>query len=193
MKIDDLVEMTQLVPSYEHMKTWLPEFQKLLKNGIHCGDIEQFNIYKLQRDNLTDYGFFENDICVGFAVLRQNEITNVYIIPEKRQLGLWSMFLFFLKKNEHMSKIILDNRHSEQMLQALKRIYQVFDTSWIKGDEKIPFDPKTTDQFYSKKEPTGWKIMLENDGDFSKEENIFEGLNITDSRSMYFWFLEEEK
>lgn len=193
MKVTELIEMTQRVNSYENLKLALPEFQKLLKDGNHCGDIEQYNIYKKTRNQYTDYGFFENNSCIGFTVLEGNEIINVYVIPEKRKTGIFPMFLFFLKKKEGIGSILLGDQHSEELIDALSKIYMRFKTSWIKDNEKVPYDPSTVDQFYSPSNPTGWKVLLENSFDFSKETNTFEGLGLLDSRSLYRQYLIENE
>lgn len=153
--------------SYEEFSQALSYYQDLYNVGIHCGDIEDTQVIKAERGKLTDYAFFQQTKCVGFAILNNNVVVNVYVIPENRKRGLFSAFLFFLKRNEGMHQIVLGDTQSEQTVSAVKRIYKRFNTFWIKDGEKIPYDPNTIDQFYSIAGPTGWQIMLENDGDFS--------------------------
>ena len=38
-------EMTMVVKSYEQLGDYLKEFDHLLTDGEHCGDIEKFKIY----------------------------------------------------------------------------------------------------------------------------------------------------
>lgn len=170
MKLNDLTEMTMRTgySSYESSKNYLPYYQTLKEKGTHCGDIEQFNVFKLNRDDYMDYAVFLDGVCIAFFVLEQNELKVAFVLSDYRKQGIFSMFLFFLKRNEGMSQIVLGDLHSERTIEALKRIHIRFDTNWVKGDRKIKFDPANVDKFYSDAGPTGWKIMLENDHDFSK-------------------------
>lgn len=171
---DFILEMTMKVPSYEMLADYLPHFTHLKSDGFHCGDIEHFKIFKKQRGlSYTDYAAFLDGVIVAFFVLEGNEITNAFVSKEYRKKGLFSAFLFFLKRNEGLSQIILGDNHSYETVEAVKRIYKRFNTSWFKGIEKIPYDPNQEDPYYSMGKPTGWKIMLENDGDFSKWQKYF--------------------
>jgi hypothetical protein len=166
-------EMTMKVPSYEALENYMPQFNHLINDGFHCGDIEHFNIYRKQRDSFTDYAAFLEGKIVAFFVLDGNEITNAFVSKDYRKKGLFSAFLFFLKRNEGLSKIILGDNHSYETIEAVKRIHKRFETSWFKGDEKVPYNPQQDSPYYSMSKPTGWKIMLENDGDFSKWQKYF--------------------
>jgi hypothetical protein len=77
------------------------------------------------------------------------------------------MFLVFLKRVEHFNRIILGDLHSEDTIKAVQRIYKRFNTFWFDGTKKIPYDPETIDQFYGLTTKTPWKIILENDYDWS--------------------------
>lgn len=195
-EITNIDEMTMRTPAnaFEDMSKELPFFQTLKETGEHCGDIEHTQIYKKSRKSLIDYAFFQQEQCVGFAVLNGNVVTNLYVTPQVRKTGIGSLFLFFLKRNEGISKLVLHDVHSEQTVDFIKRIYKRFDTNWVKGNEKIPYDPNTINQFYSIERPTGWSITLENDGDFSKWEKFWINENNKnggppDIHSIYQWLL----
>jgi hypothetical protein len=99
---------------------------------------------------------------------------NAYVVEVHRKQGLFSAFLFFLKRNEGLSKIVLGELQSEATVEAVRRIYKRFDASWKKDGYREPYDPATVDKYYSSTKPTGWKIVLENDGDFSSWPKFFD-------------------
>lgn len=193
MKLNDLHEMTMRVPSYEKMGQSLPHFQTLKDIGTHCGDIEHYNVYKHPRDNLTDYAVFDGDDCIAFFVLiNPNTLEIGYIIPEKRSIGLSPMFLFFLKRNEGLAEIRMSDKQSEQSIKSLIRTSKLFKTYWVKGDQKVPFDPDTIDQFYSSNGATGWTVVLENNSDFSTWPKFYKDDGLPDLTKYYTCYILEE-
>lgn len=193
MKIEHLFEMTMKVPSYENLGQTLPHFQQLKTTGTHCGDIEKYNVFKKSRNNMTDYAVFENDTCIAFFVIVNPNILKIgYIIPEKRNIGLSPMFLFFLKRNEGMSQIIMGDKQSEQAIKSLSKTSKLFKTSWVKGNHKVPYDPDTIDQFYNYQQPTGWVVMLENEGDFSDWPKYYVH-GVPDLKMYYSSYIEDDK
>lgn len=191
MKLEDLHEMTLRVSSYETIGQSLPHFQTLKDVGTHCGDMEHFNVYKSSRDAFVYYAVFEKDKCVAFFIIKDDNCLDIgYVIPEKRQNGILSMFLFFLKRNENITPIEIGQQQSEQMIAALLKIYKRFNTYWIKDGSKVPFDPNTVDQFYSDVHQTGWSIILENDGDFSSWKKFYDPTDPINKDIIYSCFLE---
>ena len=196
MKLSDLKEMAAKAGSYENLEKWTYEFSKLKETGEHVGDIEKYEVYRKNRDRVTDYSLFlNNDIVAYFEIENPTTLDVAYVKKEHRQKGLFSAFLFFLKRNERMSKIILGNLHSQDTINAVKKIYTRFDTYWWNGKEKISFDPEKTDYpFYNHKNPKEWKLILENDTDFyddwPKFYNLKEAFNNGDMLKIwYFGFL----
>ena len=169
-----LSEMTMRVNSYEELSHYMQYFDHLMHDGEHCGDIEEFNVYKKARGSLVDYAVFFHKEHVAFFVLKGDELTDAFVDKDYRKKGLFSAFLMFLKLNEGMSKIVLNDHHSEATIAAVKRIYKRFDTSWVKDDQSVPFDPTVEEPYYSRNGPTGWKIVLENDHDFSDRLKFYD-------------------
>ena len=193
-----IIEMTMKAGSLEHrLGSDLPFYQLLLADGEHCGDIEEFEIYKKERKGLWDYAAFLNKEVVAYFTLDKNEIVAAFVKKEFRKKGLFSAFLFFLKRNENISQILLGEIQSKDTIEAVKRIHTRFKTSWVNGSKKEKFDPNIEEPYYSNMSPTGWKIMLENDGDFSHWPKFFnrdlrEGGRILEM--LYFeTFIEDEK
>jgi len=167
-------EMTMKAGSYEHLESHLSAFEKVKEEGVHCGDIEHYNVYRRERSSiLIDYAIFLQDKIIAFFVIDSGELSTAFVSKSERKKGLFSAFLFFLKRNEGMNEIILVDLHNEDTINAIKRIYKRFKTSWVKGDEKVDFDPTIEKPYYLLMKPTGWKIMLENDGDFSNYLKFF--------------------
>lgn len=150
------------------------KLENMNDRSLWVGDIEEYKVYKRDREHFTDYAIFNDGKVVAYAVLEQNVVENVFVVPEHRKRGLFSMFLFFLKQNEGLSQIIMGMRHSKDTLEAIKRIARRFNIYWSNGKEKVPYSPETTDQFYSETAPTKWKLILENDGDFTDVPKKFD-------------------
>jgi hypothetical protein len=198
MKLKELFEMTMKVNSFEGLAAFLPEYAKLKETGKHVGDIEKIKIFSKLRSPYTGYCLFDGDKAIAYFVTVKSTkmLQNAFVIPEERKRGVFQTFLLFLKRHEGYDKITLGQLHSKDTIESLKRIYKQFDTYWEKGIEKVPYDPATIDQFYGDK-PTGWKIVLENDYDFSSWPRFFP--DFSDSlppvdlcECFYFGFLEEE-
>lgn len=183
-------EMTMKAGTFGRLEKDLPEYQHLLEVGEHCGDIEEFEIYKKDRKGLIDYAAFLDKKVVAFFTLDKNEIVAAFVIKELRKKGLFSAFLFFLKRNEGISQIILGEIHSKDTIEAVKRIYKRFNTSWVKDGKKEKFEPGVEEPYYSIEKPTGWKIMLENDGDFSKWQKFYHRKLLPDTRLLEMYYFE---
>ena len=183
-------EMTMVVNSYEQLGNYLKEFDHLLTDGEHCGDIEKFKIYKKQRGNLVDYAAFLEEKVVAFFVMKGDMLMDAYVIKDHRKVGLFSAFLFFLKRNEGHSKIQLSVTQSEDTVEAVKRIYKRFDAYWEKDGKKEKYDPSTVDQFTSKGKETGWILVLENDGDFSHWQKFYHRTLQDDTRLTEMYYFE---
>lgn len=195
MKLLDLKEMTVKAESYETLEKWIPEYSNLKDVGEHTGDIEDYSVYKRNRNDLIDYSIFLDDKIVAFFVVKKPDILSIaFVKKEYRKIGIFSLFLFFLKRNENFSKIVLDNSHSRDTINALKRIHTRFKTYWTDGSKEIKFDPNKEEPFYSSKKPTKWKIVLENDGDFSDWPKYYpKPGEMPDLHTFYFCFLDEEE
>jgi len=170
MKVGEIInEMSFVWPTYESLSQFGPEFSTIKQDGLHIGDIQEYHVYNLD----THYSVFNGNNLIAFFVLKDNVVEVVYVYPEYRRQGLFSMILYFIKRSIGISKIILGSHQSVDMVNSIKKIHQMFKTSWEKDGVKVPYDPNTIDQYYSKSEPTGWKIILENDGDFSNVPKYF--------------------
>jgi hypothetical protein len=183
-------EMTMVVKSYEQLGDYLKEFDHLLTDGEHCGDIEKFKIYKKQRGKLVDYGAFLEDKVVAFFVMKDDMLMDAFVTKEHRKIGLFSAFLFFLKRNEGHSQIRLSDSHSEDTVEAVKRIYKRFDVYWEKDGKKEKYDPLTVDQYTSRNKGTGWTLVLENDGDFSHWQKFYHKKLQDDTRILEMLYFE---
>lgn len=187
MKLPQLTEMTMRVSSYEELGAYIDQFADINVTGEFAGDLQHYQVYKRARDKFTDYAVFDKESIIAFFVLEQNELLNAYVKPEHRKQGVFSMFLFFLKRNEGFTKIIIGDLHSEATVEAIKHIAIRFHVYWTNGEIKVPYDPAKIDDFYSHLEPTEWQIVLENNGDFSRWPKKFDPL---DSRTWYSPLLE---
>lgn len=99
-----------------------------------------------------------------------------------------SAILFFMKRNEGLSKIVLSDHHSDATYNAIKRVYKRFTkVYWEKDGQVEPYSPDTVDSFYSITGPTGWRIVLEHNGSNLREGKRFDP---TDLGTWYFNLLD---
>jgi hypothetical protein len=189
MQLVNMLEMTQSVDSFEHLAHFMPMIQMQLPNAEHCGDIEKVHVYKIKLlGSLFYITSHDGKTVLGYYQVDNNELIGAYVIPEMRRQNLTAMFLLFLKRSEGMSKIIIGDQQSHNMIAVLQKVYKRFDTNWEKDGKKIPYDPATIDNFYSDKK-TGWQVVLENDGDFSKWPKFY---NLYNTKTWYNQLLEGE-
>lgn len=170
MKLVDLKEMTIRAGSHEaRLAQAVEQFADMNTTAEHVGDIEQFTVYKRQRGDLTDYAIFRHDQLASYGVTipHKQELSITYTLPEFRKRGVFLAFLHFLLRHEGYNRIVLSDNHSEDTVRAIQRVYRRFDTFWERGSERAPYSPDTIDTFYGIGKRTGWKLVLENDGDWS--------------------------
>jgi hypothetical protein len=193
-----LLELSMKAGSLEKpLSDAFEELIKLKPEMVHVGDIQhtvgdspfikvlyhnQSSCYFLCTD-ATDVGFVQT-----ITTNKNVTIQNVYIAKPFRRQGINPKFLFFLKKNEGYDKIIIGDVHSEDTYDALKAVGHRFDIKWEKDGEQKEFNVDTIDDFYDIKHPTGWKIVLENDGDFSDWSKFY---NPIDVRAQYDWLINK--
>ena len=182
MRASEIIgEMTMKTGSYEGLVKYAPAFQKLIATGSHVGDIEQYKVYR-DKDDLKNFAVFDGNYLIEFFQIDEKSILQaIYVYPRYRKQGLMSVTLFFLKNAMGFSKIILGDYHSNDTYEAVKRIYKRFQTHWEKDGQRVKYDPETVDQFYSLEKPTGWRLVLENDG-------IFEDMQYFEPMKLGTWY-----
>ena len=137
--------------------------------GEHVGDIDSFTIKK---DGIY-FSVWDNEILIAYSSLSTQKpavVDDVWVSGEYRGQKLFSKLLWFYKSRMGQNKLVLGDVHSKDTQDivtsgGLSR----FTKSWvnIRTNQTEPFDPATVDNFYSWMGPTPWRLMLENDGDFT--------------------------
>lgn len=172
MKLSDLKEMTMKTSdtSYWAVKFFNREF-KNISEYKHTADIEHIKVFKKDHGKVNGiiYLLTMNEEPVGFYQIlelepNKCELSVAYLDEKFRRQKITQKFLFFLKTREHYSTIRLGEYHSPGTIELVKTLPKSFDVYWVKDDEKIKYDEKEIDKFYSKRIPTGWYIVLENFG-----------------------------
>ena len=163
----------------------------------HVGDIEHYKVLKDQ----DIYFLTTSDVGVAFfevKVYGESEdlpyknsslINVVYVDAPFRGKNILEKFIWFLKKHESSSKILMGDVHSAMMVSAIQKLSKRFDTSWVKKDQKIKYDPAKLDDFYNSSGTTGWQIMFENSGIFENWPRFFNDSS-PDFRQLYDWLIE---
>lgn len=165
MKID---EMTMRGPDLSRQAEQFANKNRdrWFNHGKHIADIET---YKLLQDGIY-YSLWDDAILVAVCSLSNasNEIDDVYVNPEYRGKKIFSMLLWFFKTRLNRSPLMLGPVHSNMMQEVVKGLSR-FKKYWhnIKTNEKEPFSLDTLDKFYSHLNPTPWRLMLENTGEFN--------------------------
>lgn len=141
----------------------------------HLGDIEEVavwfdkatSIYLLVKDKLIGWFY-----VIGFKTTMTGlELKAAYVLPDLRSNRLFEKFIWFLKK--HViggSCIMLGDVHSEATQHVVKKLAHAerFELSWFNIDttERVAVSDNML-LGYSALKATPWRIIIENDGDFS--------------------------
>jgi hypothetical protein len=161
-----------------------------LTDGKIIGQIDRFNLrryedmYSLWNDSnyvasakLSDYGNY-------------SEVNLLHVDEKYRNQKILSKLLWNFKTRQGKNKLILNQYHSDDLYDVIKNGgLSKFEKYWIDGNgNKESFDTSSIEKYYSRLKPTGWKLVLENDGNFSDMPHFTEGKNwITED---YSWQIE---
>ena len=189
--------MTMKAGDLSHLKKYFVDIVAERENYKHIGDIEQFQVLKkndiyLLMSKDVGVAFFEVQKCDASEAepYSNSTLINVtYIDDVFRGKDLLEKFIWFLKRHEGGSKILLGDIHSAMMVNAVKKLSKRFETSWVKKDEKVKYDPTNVDDFYGAGHTTGWQIMFENQGNFESWPRFFNE-DSPDIKQYYYWLLE---
>lgn len=167
MKINELSEMTMRGPDLSQQAELFANRNKerWYTHGKHIADIEN---YKVLQDGIY-YSLWNDTTLVAVCSLSNsaNEIDDVYVNPEYRGKKIFSMMLWFFKTRLNRSPLMIGQVHSKMMQEVIKGLSR-FKKYWynIRTNEREPFALDTLNNFYSYLNPTPWRLMLENDGEF---------------------------
>lgn len=171
MKVNDIVtEMTMRAGNLDKRATDFADTNaQRWYQGKHVGDIDSFVVKK---DGIY-FSVWDGDTLIAFSsVSTQNPVVvdDVWVNGEYRGQKILSKLLWFYKSRLGHDKLILGDVHSKDTTDiiiggGLSR----FTKLWIniRTNQTEPYDPATVDSFYSWVGPTPWRLMLENDGDFT--------------------------
>lgn len=168
MKLEDLKEMTMRAGNLDRLATAYVNLHKNdWKMGEHVGDIEQFSVIKF---NEFFSVWLNDEIISSLKTIPTGdliEVRNIWTSKKFRGQKILSKLLWFLKTRMGYSKLLLGDVHSQDTQAIVKGGLSRFEKSWYKDGKKEKFSLDTLDKFYSYGKSTGWRILLENDGDFS--------------------------
>lgn len=175
MKVKELFEMAirggnlnSNAISYvkKHQSTW--------QTAPITANLDDFDIRKCE----DVYSLWEKDKFVATASLKMVQdvglIDNVWVDPEYQGKKIFTKLLLFFRTREGVTKLQFSTVHSDDTYNLLKLGgLTLFKKSWIgKNGEKAPFSVDTIDKFYG---AGHWKLMLENNSDFSDFPRFVEG------------------
>lgn len=159
-------EMSMRGPNFDKVAQKFGEenSQRWLVQGEYIADIEQFRVLKYE----SLYSVWSGDILVAFTSLNHNVVDDVWVSEEYRGQKIFSKILWFYKTRLNVNPIVLGKVHSPAMQEVVTGLSR-FKKSWenIATGERIEYSPVTADRFYSGWKVTDWRLILENDGDFS--------------------------
>lgn len=182
----------------KHLSAYFNQEIKNIESYEHIGDIENIQVFR------KDYGtsgilyiLKKGEECISFSqVFKLSEkralVKNTFTVEKYRRQHAHVNFLFFLKRNEGYSEIELGDIHSKDTLQVIPTLSKRFQVSWEnkKSQEKIKYDSAEEDKYYSSSKPTGWVILLENDGDFSEWPKFFDESKLN-TKQYYYWLFQD--
>lgn len=160
-------EMTMRGPNLDAQAERFIEHNKnrWFTQSEYIADIET---YKVLQDGIY-YSLWDDTILVAVCSLSDvNLVDNVYVNPEYRGKKIFSMMLWFFKTRLNRSPLMLGEIHSKDMLDVIQGLSR-FRKYWynIKTEQIELFSLDTLDNFYSYLQPTNWRLMLENTGEFN--------------------------
>lgn len=196
MLLQDLLEMTMLAGSLDYnMSRFLPMYAKKFPESYkHVGDIEDVQVWFDDTDKIyliirekPEGWFYVVENSLGF------EIKGAYLLPSLRGKRLFEKFIWFLKKHEGMSLIVLGDVHSDITKQVVSKLVDAdrFTVSWynINTKEKVNFHDQP-ELGYSRAGSTKWRVIIENDGDFSDWPRFYDPSK-PDIKQWYDFLIEE--
>jgi len=157
MKDPDLSKQAEEFAN-KHKEHWF-------NNGKHIADIEE---YKVLKDGIYYSLWYDNNLVAVCSLSdTTNTVDDVYVNPLYRGKKIFSMMLWFFKTRLNRSTLMLGQVHSTDMQEVIKGLSR-FDKYWYntRTNEKEPFSVDTLDNFYSYLQPTAWRLVLENSGEF---------------------------
>ena len=145
-------------------------------NSETIGQIGEYVLKKL--GNM--YSLWDKDQYVASAELSDDsEVNLLHVDPKYRKQQILSKLLWNFKSRQGRNKLVLNQYHSDDLYDVIKTGgLSRFKKYWLNITGKIaPFDVDTVDNYYSFQSPTGWRLVLENTGDFSDMPHYSEGKN----------------
>jgi len=191
MRISELQEITMKVGNLDtQLSNIAVQNKEHWKTGKHIGDIEDKKVLLFKAtDKNWIYSLWKENELISYLLLVNNspvEVSQVWIDPNYRGQKIFSKLLWYLKTRENYSSILLGDIHSKDTVEVLKYLSR-FKNYWTNGKEKISYDSTEIDKFYSLERPTEWKLVLENNGDFSSWPKYTTGYMVND---YYDWQIE---
>jgi len=136
-------------------------------NSRHIGDIEDYALK--QYDNF--YTLWDNDILIAYVTFTdspENLVKDNWVDEKYRFRKIFSMMLWFFKTRLARNRIIIGKVNSVDMQEVINGMSR-FHKHWINIDtnELVAFDVNIVHKYYNADKSTQWRLMLENNGDFS--------------------------
>lgn len=177
MKVIEIInEMTMRGSNFDDIAEKFGQMNALrwFSNGKHIGDIEQ---YKVVQDGIY-YSVWDNDVLIAFSSLKDsnNEVDDIWVAPSYRGQKIFSKLIWFYKTRLHKNRLMLGPVHSKTMQDLVVGMNR-FNKAWvnIRTNEVEPFSAETVDDFYSYTGSTPWRLILENENDFTNWPMFAEG------------------
>lgn len=194
MKANEIItqEMTMRMGSLDNIATSFvnKNKQRWFDSGKHIGDIDEFTVKSLN-GMYSMWDAARIVACSSLDIVPNNHaiVDQVWVDPEYRGKKLFSKLLWFFKTRMNCPKLLIGDIHSSDMQQVIAGLSR-FKKSWINistGEVK-EFSPETADEFSSWGGKTKWRLMLENEYDFSDFPRFTTGNNFI--KEAYDWQIE---
>ncbi len=162
-------EMTMRFSSFDKLASKVADIRKAIwfTEGNYIADIDQFNVRLYRPDNL--YSLWDKEELIAYITLSEkSEVDDVWVQPNYRGQKIFSKLLWFFKTRLGHNKLMLGKVHSRDMQEVVKGLSR-FNKSWenMVTGEIHEFDVNTLDDYYDWLKSTDWRLILENDGNFS--------------------------
>jgi uncharacterized protein (DUF1015 family) len=203
-----------------NLRTGLEKGRKYLeslikKEGKHIGDIEHFEIYKSNIENLIQYGLYDKDFLVTYFNGEMKIFPEIGEVFELNQMlthqnytgnHFSAKLLVFLKTRHYLPVIFSEIQSSDNVknIRKIASVVPVLNVKWfnIETGEIEEFDPKIDEndiKHVKTLDSTPWRIMMEkteegywqnNFGDikfplFNTKSNLLEILDYSTDYNMW--------
>ena len=187
----NLREMTAKAGSMENgLLPYAQKAQARKDQFSHVGDIENIVVLK----SGLEFLLYSDSDFVGYFYIDKNKdrfvLRLAFVDKGFRRQNVLEKFIWFLVKHEAVEELEISDVHSQDTIDAFKKLSYRMDLFWEKDGKQEKYDLLNLSKHYGAKQ-TGWVLIVKNDGAKKAFEDWPRYNNVPDPRCLYDWLLEK--